>query len=126
MRDTTGLDREPAVFWPEPHLEIEPESHDGPVLVTVSYPVGPDNQAAFVEAMEAVRRTRLRTGAVRWGLFRDGEQPDRFVEAYLVPSWDEHLRQHAGRLTGSDREVEERARALAEGPPEVSHLLSAR
>ena len=77
-------------------------------------------------AMEAVRRTRLQTGAVRWGLFRDGEHPDRFVEAYLVPSWDEHLRQHTGRLTGADRLAEERARALADGPPQVSHLLSAR
>jgi MFS family permease len=126
IRDTTGLDREPAVFWPEPHLRLEPDNHDGPVLITAGYPVSPDREAAFVEAMEAVRRTRLRTGAVRWGLFRDGEQPDRFVEVYLVPSWDEHLRQHAGRLTGADRAAEERAQALADGPPQVSHLLSAR
>jgi MFS family permease len=126
MRDTTGMDREPAVFWPEPHIEVEPDGQDGPVLVTAGYPVSPDREAAFVEAMEAVRRTRLRTGAVRWGLFRDGQQPDRFVEVYLVPSWDEHLRQHAGRLTGADRAVEERAQALADGPPQVSHLFSAR
>jgi MFS family permease len=126
MQDTSELNREPAVFWPEPHLELEPESHEGPVLVTVSYAVSPEREAAFVEAMEAVRRSRMRTGAVRWGLFRDGEQPSRFVEAYVVPSWDEHLRQHTGRLTGSDQAVEERAQALADGPPEVSHLLSAR
>jgi hypothetical protein len=105
---------------------VEPDSQDGPVLVTATYPVSPEHAAAFVEAMEAVRRTRLRTGAVRWGLFRDGEHPDRFVEAYVVPSWDEHLRQHTGRLTGADRAVEERAQALADGPPQVSHLLSAR
>jgi MFS family permease len=126
LRDTSGLNREPAVFWPEPHLELEPASHEGPVLVTVAYPVRPDHQEAFVEAMEAVRRSRLRTGAVRWGLFRDGEHPDRFVEAYVVPSWDEHLRQHEGRLTGADRAAEERALALADGPPQASHLLSAR
>jgi MFS family permease len=126
MRDTTGLNREPAVFWPEPHLELDAGDHDGPVLVTASYPVSPEHEAAFVAAMDAVGRTRLRTGAVRWGLFRDGEEPSRFVEAYLVPSWDEHLRQHTGRLTGADRAVEERARALADGPPRVQHLLSAR
>ncbi|MEV4641423.1 MFS transporter [Actinoplanes sp. NPDC049548] len=126
MRDTTGLNREPAVFWPEPHLELDPDDHDGPVLVTVSYPVSAEHEQAFVDAMEAVRRSRLRTGAVRWGLFRDGEERGRFVEAYLVPSWDEHRRQHAGRLTGSDREAEERAQALTDGPPLVSHLLSAR
>ncbi len=126
LRDTSGLNRDPAVFWPEPHLELDPDGQDGPVLVTVSYGGRPEREAAFVEAMEGVRRSRLRTGAVRWGLFRDGEHPDRFVEAYVVPTWDEHLRQHGGRLTGADRAVEERARALTDGPPQVSHLLSAR
>lgn len=124
MRDTSGLNREPAVFWPEPHLEVDPDELDGPVLVTASYPVSPEREEAFVAAMRDVRRSRLRTGAVRWGLFRDGERPGRFVEVYLVPTWDEHLRQHTGRLTGTDQAFEERARALADGPPEVSHLLS--
>ncbi|WP_433306578.1 MFS transporter [Actinoplanes sp. CA-030573] len=126
MRDTEGMNRDPAVYWPEPHLEADPDAHDGPVLVTVSYPVAPEHEEAFVAAMEEVRRSRLRTGAVRWGLFRDGEEPGRFVEAYLVPSWDEHLRQHSGRLTGGDREAEERALALTDGPAHASHLLSAR
>jgi MFS family permease len=124
MWDTAGLNRDPAVYWPEPHVEIEPESHDGPVLVTVSYPVRPERADAFVAAMDAVRRGRLRTGAVQWGLFRDIEEPGRFVEAYLVPSWDEHLRQHAGRLTGSDQAAEERAQALTDGPARATHLLS--
>ncbi|GAA4588517.1 MFS family permease [Actinoplanes octamycinicus] len=124
LRDTSGLNREPAVYWPEPHLEIDPGDHDGPVLVLARYPVSPAREAAFVEAMADVRRSRLRTGAARWGLFRDGEDAGRFVEVYLVPSWDEHLRQHTGRLTGTDQVIEERARALADGPPEVSHLLS--
>jgi MFS family permease len=126
MRDTSGLDRNPAVFWPEPHLEVDPDDHEGPVLVMVSYPVGPEREAAFTVAMQAVRRSRLRTGAVQWGLFHDGERAGRIVEAYMVPSWDEHLRQHAGRLTGADEAVEQRARDLADGPPEVSHLLSTR
>ena len=43
-----------------------------------------------------------------------------------MPSWAEHLRQHTGRLTGADREVEERAQALTDGPAQVTHLLSAR
>ncbi|MEU4427545.1 MFS transporter [Actinoplanes sp. NPDC024001] len=126
MRDTSGLNREPAVYWPEPHLERDPDDHAGPVLVLADYPVSPANEAAFVEAMEAVRRGRLRTGAVRWGLFHDGERPGRIVEAYVVPTWDEHLRQHTGRLTGADQEAEQRALALTDGPAEVSHLLSAR
>ncbi|WP_250034169.1 MFS transporter [Paractinoplanes maris] len=125
MLDTAAMNREPASYWPEPHLELDPDDHDGPVLVTVAYPVRAEHEQEFVGAMEAVRRSRLRTGAVQWGLFRDGEEPGRFVEAYLVPSWDEHHRQHTGRLTGADRLAEERALALADGPPHATHLLSA-
>ncbi|MEU4564822.1 MFS transporter [Actinoplanes sp. NPDC023936] len=126
LRDTSGMNRDPAVFWPEPHLSLDPSDRDGPVLITARYAVAPSNADAFVEAMERVRLSRLRTGAVRWGLFRDGAAPGWFVEAYVVPSWGEHVRQHEGRLTGSDQEAEERAVALADGPAEVSHLLSAR
>jgi hypothetical protein len=43
-----------------------------------------------------------------------------------VPSWDEHLRQHRDRLTGADQDVEEQARELAAGPPQVAHLFRAR
>nr|WP_221381682.1 MFS transporter [Actinoplanes polyasparticus] len=125
MLDTAGMNREPASYWPEPHLELDPDDHEGPVLVTVTYPVRPENEREFADAMRAVRRSRLRTGAVQWGLFRHGEEPGCFVEAYLVPTWDEHERQHTGRLTGADREAEERALALADGPPRASHLLSA-
>jgi MFS family permease len=125
LRDTQGLNRDPAVYWPEPQLVVEPEPHTGPILITASYQVRPENAEDFIAAMEAVRRSRMRTGATRWGLFRDGEVKDTFVEVYLVPSWDEHMRQHEGRLTGSDQVAEERAHALTEGPPRVSHLLPA-
>jgi quinol monooxygenase YgiN len=104
---------------------LQPHLDEGPVLVTAVYQVAEENHEAFTEAMKAVRGSRLRTGATRWGLFRDGEQPERFVEVYQVPTWEEHLRQHEGRLTGSDEEAEERAAALARGPAEVTHLLSA-
>ncbi|MEU8235871.1 MFS transporter [Actinoplanes sp. NPDC048967] len=118
-------DRSPAVYWAEPHLMLEPHLDEGPVLVTSTFRVRPANRAAFVAAMQAVRRSRQRTGATRWGLFRPGEATDEFVEVYLVPTWDEHLRQHEGRLTGSDEQEEQQAWALAEGPPVVSHLLPA-
>ncbi|MFC0505056.1 hypothetical protein [Micromonospora costi] len=47
---------------------------------------------------------------------------DRFAEVYLVPSWDEHLRQHGGRLTGAAREAAEGARHPVDGQPEVPRL----
>ena len=118
-------DRTPAIYWAEPHLMLEPHLDGGPVLVTSTYRVRPENRAAFVTAMQSVRRSRQRTGATRWGLFRQGEREDEFVEVYQVPTWEEHLRQHEGRLTGSDEREELRAWALADGPPAVAHLLPA-
>jgi hypothetical protein len=47
------------------------------------------------------------------------------VEAYVVATWEEHLRQHQERVTQTDRLFEERARELvAEGTtPRTEHLL---
>jgi hypothetical protein len=124
LHDTEGLDRSPAMYWPEPHLDFEPEPDDGPVLVTATYRVAEDQEPRFLEAMEQVRRSRQRTGASRWDLYRDGADRRQFVETFVVPSWAEHLRQHGERLTGTDQALEERAIALADGPPEVQHLFS--
>lgn len=125
MRDGAGLNREPAAWWPVPILALDPAPEDGPVLVTVSYRLRPDREAAFIAAMAPVRRSRQRSGASQWGLFRDGERPDQLVEVYLVGSWAEHLRQHQDRLTGADEEYERLAVALTEGEAKVTHLLPA-
>ena len=55
----------------------------------------------------------------------DGSDPEKFLEIFTIVSWEEHLRQHGGRLTASDRKVEERAQALADGPTEIQHLFPA-
>jgi Transmembrane secretion effector len=73
--------------------------------------------------MLAVRRMKLRTGATSYAIFRDGADPNRFVEVAEYPTWAEHLRQHAGRLTGADRELEVAALAYADGTPTAQHLL---
>jgi MFS family permease len=123
LADVAHLDRSPALWWPEPHLVLEPAPADGPVMVSLTYRVAPERVDVFLESMERVRRSRRRTGATRWELFQDGEDPRIFVEQYLVASWGEHLRQHSGRLTASDREFEEEAIGLTEGPPVIAHLF---
>jgi MFS family permease len=125
LPDLRKVGREPAVYWPELQLTEQPDRRVGPVLVTVAYHVPPDRQREFLKAMELVRGSRQRTGAMRWGLFREGEAEHRFVEVYQLASWDEHLRQHGGRLTTEDRVAEEKATALIEGKPDVKHLLPA-
>jgi MFS family permease len=121
--ETGHLDREPAVYWPEARLAFDPQPDTGPVLVSVEFIVTPEREVAFLEAMDHLRQSRRRTGATRWELYRDGDRPDRFIEIFSVPSWEEHLRQHGGRLTATDREVEEAALGFSDPPARAQHLL---
>jgi MFS family permease len=118
------LDMSPVPQTLEPALAIEPRPESGPVLVTVEYRVPQENAERFADAMRKVGRVRRRTGARRWALFRDPADPERFLETFLVDSWEDHLRQHQ-RVTATDRRLEDEARQLANGEPAVSHLVSA-
>jgi quinol monooxygenase YgiN len=122
-----ALDLTPSLHWPEPTVLIEPSAAQGPVMVAVEYRIDPAQAADFARAMREVRLERLRDGTMRWELFHDPADPQRYVEAFLVESWVEHLRQHE-RVTLADREAEARARALHIGPtpPTVSHLVAVR
>jgi MFS family permease len=117
------LNRDPATLWPEPRIVEAPEPNAGPVVVEVTYVVGEANEAAFLSEMPRLRLSRRRTGAVQWGVFRTGETTGELVEVYVVPSWEEHLRQHRGRMTGAEAELEARVRALSDVEPRVVHRL---
>lgn len=98
--------------------------HQGPVLVTVSYTVIPERSAEFVEAVHRYERVRRRDGAYSWGIYRDTENGDHYVETFLVRSWAEHLRQHE-RITEADRELESLLRSYVAEEPVVHHLIYA-
>lgn len=93
--------------------------------MSIRYQVHPDQQAAFVAAMEPMRRSRLRSGAIRWNLYRVGEDPNLFVEQFDVASWYEHQRQHDERLTAEDQAIEQAAFAHLVDAPQPHHLLPA-
>jgi MFS family permease len=120
------LDLRSAPYTSEPTLVIEPRPEQGPVLVTIEYRIPPSNADEFAERMRKVGRVRRRTGARRWGVWRDPADPSRFLETFLVESWEEHLRQHQ-RVTATDRLVEDEARALADSveEPSATHFVSA-
>ena len=63
------------------------------IALIVRYRVPDAAQADFRATMRLVGRARRRSGAERWGLFRDGDDPDVFLETFIVPTWAEHLRQ---------------------------------
>jgi MFS family permease len=120
----TSLDLRVWNHWGGAVARLDHEPQEGPVLVTVEYRIERQQAQAFVEAMHRYERIRRRDGAVRWGIFVDAQDPDRYLETFVVHSWGEHLRQHA-RFTAADREVEERVGRYTRQPPTVTHFIDA-
>ena len=120
-----GGDLEPSRHWPEMAAVPGLEHDRGPVLVTVEYRIDPARAGEFMDAVQPLRQSRLRDGALWWEVFQDAVDPARLVEAFLVESLIEHMRQHE-RVTEADRVVQERVRAFhrADTPPAVSHLVA--
>jgi quinol monooxygenase YgiN len=119
------LDLNPHREGPHPPSAIPQEA--GPVLVQAEFRVDPEHRAAFLEAMAAVRRLRLRDGAMRYALFEEPDRPQDghvyFLESYLSSTMGEHLRQHH-RATIQDREVLAAAFRFSEGGrPDTRHLV---
>lgn len=118
------VDLTPWAHWRVP-TEVAEDSvigDAGPVLITVEYRVEPEREALFLEAIYKYSRIRRRDGAYRWGVFRDVEDQELYVEAFLVDSWAEHIRQHT-RFTVGDRRLEEQVQSCVRGEPTVRHLL---
>jgi MFS family permease len=90
--------------WPTPAVVFDPCPGDGPVLITVRYKVSAENHDGFIEAMGAVRRSRLRTGGHSWRLYHSAGQPEAFVEKFTVASWTEFERQRTERWLDYDHD----------------------
>ena len=93
-----------------------------PILVVTTWEIDPDDVAEFFTVMRELRRHRFRTGAYRWSLFRDADQPHRITEIFAVHDWEEHLAQHR-RIDASAAAVLVRARGFDQaGGPRTRHL----
>jgi transmembrane secretion effector len=104
---------------------FKPEFDQGPVLVQIEYKIDPLRRTAFANATSELSIIRKREGAFFWGLFRHDMHPDVYIEAFMVDSWAEHLRQHE-RITIADRAIEDYVRSfhIGDEPPIVSHFIA--
>jgi predicted MFS family arabinose efflux permease/quinol monooxygenase YgiN len=121
-------DLRPAMHWPEPVLSDEHSPGErGPVMVTVEYRIDPTQRDDFLAALHAFAPERLRDGAMQWDVFEDAALPGRFIEMFLLPSWNDHLRQHA-RVSRADAELQRVLHGFHRGPdaPKVEHWVGQR
>jgi MFS family permease len=110
-----------------PQTVLQPEPEEGPVLIVIEYRIRPAERSEFTSAMHANRTLRMRDGAIRWGVFQDTAQPERFVETFVMESWLEFLRARE-RMTAADRVIRERIRSFHQGDqdPHVSRMIYVR
>jgi len=117
-----SVDLTPWNHWRLPAFDDANADAAGPVLVTVEYHVDAERLPEFLKTMRQYGRVRRRDGASRWGICRDLENADRYVETFVVSSWAEHLRQH-DRFTRADSQLEDRLLSCTLRTPVVRHLL---
>lgn len=118
------LNLDPLDRFREPELRLDLKARSGPIMIMVDYTIAQENIPAFLAAMSARRRIRIRDGARQWALLRDLENPETWTESYHVPTWIEYLR-HNHRRTQADAEVTETLQALHRGPerPRVHRMI---
>jgi predicted MFS family arabinose efflux permease len=102
-------------------LPVVPEGTVGRVLVIVTYDVAPDSESEFLARSDRLRHYRQRTGGMHWQLFIDQATPHRYLETFLVGSWEEHQRQHLRATQHDEALLAELDTLLAPGTHRVAH-----
>lgn len=100
------------------------DTEGGPVMVVSTWVIDASDVTEFLSIMNEVRLVRLRTGAYRWRLYRNVEDPLRISEVFLTTTWREHLAQHR-RIDDASASVIARARGFdrVDGPV-TRHLVA--
>ncbi len=108
-----------------------PDFHEGPVRISVEYRIPLESYALFTRRIHDLRGVRLRDGALRWGIYRDADDPTHLNETFLMESWLDYLRSRE-RTTAADAAIRHQVYALHQdtspdpAPPRVTHQIYAR
>ncbi len=120
---------------PAPQLigieDAGPDLTEGPVRISIEYRIPLADYALFTRRVHELKGVRLRDGAIRWGCFRDANDPTHLNETFLMESWLDYLRSRE-RTTAADTAIRDRVYELHQGPdpdspnPRVTHQVYAR
>lgn len=100
------------------------QTEGGPVMVVNTWAIDRVDLQSFLSLMTEVRLVRLRTGAYRWRMYRNADDPHRLSEVFLCVSWDEHLAQHR-RIDDASAALIRQARSFdRSGGPITRHLVA--
>ena len=104
-----------------------PDDERASVAVQIVYRVTAADRVAFLRQLHAIGTARRRDGASFWRVFRDLDDGERYVERFIVDSWDQYLRQRS-RATVADIQAQRRLQSLhiGEQAPQVTHYVAER
>jgi MFS family permease len=105
----------------------EADPTEGPVRISIEYRIPIECYAEFTHAIHELKGVRLRDGAVRWGIYRDANDPTHLNETFIMESWIDYLRSRE-RMTSADAAIRDRVYALHRGDmaPRITHQIYAR
>ncbi len=117
----------PELVGVNPADPVHADPNEGPVRISVEYRIPLECYAEFTHRIHALRGVRLRDGAVRWGIYRDANDPTHLNETFIMESWLDYLRSRE-RVTTADDAIRRRVYDLHQGDtlPHVSHQIYAR
>lgn len=119
------MDHTPSRHWRKPEPVIAVSHEQGPVMVNVRYEVAAEQLTEFLQEIQLLGKARRRDGASFWQIFEDAARPGSYVEAYVVASWLDHLRQHE-RISRQDARVQQHLKELVVPgtEPVVTHYVN--
>lgn len=107
--NNAGAEAVAIAFEPEVALAITMRS--GPVVIEIEYQLEPSKARSYYDAMQEVRRVRLRNGGFNWSISRDIADPELWVERFHFPTWGDYLRMR-DRYTKADIDAQAAADAV--------------
>jgi MFS family permease len=108
-----------------------PDPNEGPVRISIEYRIPLESYTLFTQLIHELKAVRLRDGAIRWGIYRDADDPTHLNETFLMESWLDYLRSRE-RTTADDTAIRDRVYNLHQSdspeptPPLVTHQIYAR
>jgi predicted MFS family arabinose efflux permease len=118
---SAGIEPDPAdAIVPSLGSDVLPE---GPIRIEVTYVPEPEQVPAFLDAIDALRLSRLRLGARGWELLVDPAAPGAYIESFPVGSWADHVAAETVRLTVPEQRLRERVRLLLRQEPTTRVLV---
>ncbi|MFV0646003.1 MAG: MFS transporter [Sphingomonadaceae bacterium] len=87
----------------DPDIALDLNGRSGPVIITIEYETPPEQMQDFYKTMTHVRSIRMRNGAYGWSLSRDIAHPEKWLERFHTPTWDDYMRQRE-RMTEAERQ----------------------